>query len=141
MHPKLLKTCFGILYSLVAAVVALPSTSSRVSAAEAFIVLPGEASRYGGAQGREDFVKPSHPNGFPRESLLDQMIHPAIVGGRLREVAVAEPIRERDDLRPPALRRGSMDAAFEAALGGALFERSKEVQLRRRALRVRLDNG
>ena len=58
MHAKLLKTCFGILYSLVAAVVALPSTSSQVSAAEAFIVLPGEASRYSGAQGREgDFTE------------------------------------------------------------------------------------
>jgi hypothetical protein len=59
MHAKLLKTsCFGILYSLVAAVVALPSTSSRVSAGEAFIVLPGEASRYSGAQGREgDFTE------------------------------------------------------------------------------------
>jgi hypothetical protein len=33
MHAKLLKTRFGILYSLVAAVVALPSTSSQVSAA------------------------------------------------------------------------------------------------------------
>ena len=43
MHAKLLKTRFGILYSLVAAVVALPSTSSQVSAGEeAFIVLPGE---------------------------------------------------------------------------------------------------
>jgi mannose-6-phosphate isomerase-like protein (cupin superfamily) len=59
MHAKLLKTsCFGILYSLIAAVVALPSTSSRVSAGEAFIVLPGEASRYSGAQGREgDFTE------------------------------------------------------------------------------------
>ena len=59
MRAKLLKTsCFGILYSLVAAVVALPSSSSRVSAGEAFIVLPGEASRYSGAQGREgDFTE------------------------------------------------------------------------------------
>src|ERR1700733_12755075 len=58
MHAKLLKTWFGILFSLVAAVVALPSTSSQVSAAEAFIVLPGEASRYSGAQGREgDFTE------------------------------------------------------------------------------------
>src|SRR6266404_2159525 len=72
---------------------------------------------------------PNVANGFARESLLDQMIHPAIavVGGGLREVAVAEPIRERDDLRPPALCRGSMDATFEAALSGVLFERSKEV--------------
>ena len=42
MHAKFLNTRFGILYSLVAAVVALPSTSSQVSAGEeAFIVLPG----------------------------------------------------------------------------------------------------
>ena len=58
MHAKLLKTRFGILYSLVAAVVALPSTSGQVSAGEAFIVLPGEASRYSGPQGREgDFTE------------------------------------------------------------------------------------
>ena len=59
MQAKLLKTRFGILYSLVAAVVALPSTSSQVSAGEgAFIVLPGEAPRYSGQQGREgDFTE------------------------------------------------------------------------------------
>ena len=59
MHAKLLKTRFGILYSLVAAVVALLSTSSQVSAGEeAFIVLPGETPRYSGQQGREgDFTE------------------------------------------------------------------------------------
>ena len=59
MHAKLLKTRFGILYSLVAAVLALPSTSIQVFAGEgAFIVLPGEASRYSGQQGREgDFTE------------------------------------------------------------------------------------
>ena len=84
MHAKLLKTRFGILYSLVAAVVALPSTSSQVFAGEeAFIVLPGETPRYSGQQGREGdftellatadktggssafFVKPSHPRAAP----------------------------------------------------------------------------
>ena len=84
MHAKLLKTRFGILYSLVAAVVALPSTSSQVFAGEeAFIVLPGEAPRYSGQQRREgdftellatadklgvcsdSFVKPSHPRAAP----------------------------------------------------------------------------
>ena len=84
MQAKLLKTRFGILYSLVAAVVALPSTSSQVSAGEgAFIVLPGEAPRYSGQQGREQdftellatlikpgvrsasFVRPSHPRAAP----------------------------------------------------------------------------
>ena len=84
MHAKLLNTRFGILYSLVAAVVALPSTSSQVSAGEeAFIVLPGETPRYSGPQGREGdftellatadrtggssafFVKPSHPRAAP----------------------------------------------------------------------------
>ena len=59
MHAKFLNTRFGILYSLVAAVVALPSTSSQVSAGEeAFIVLPGETPRYSGPQGREgDFTE------------------------------------------------------------------------------------
>jgi hypothetical protein len=59
MHAKLLNTRFGILYSLVAAVVALPFTSSQVSAGEeAFIVLPGETPRYSGPQGREgDFTE------------------------------------------------------------------------------------
>src|SRR5215467_3928101 len=54
MHAKLVK--LGLLYSLVVAVVvlALPSISSQVSAGEeAFIVLPGEASRFRGQQGRE----------------------------------------------------------------------------------------
>ena len=50
MHAKLVK--FGLLYSLV--VLALPFISSQVSAGEeAFIVLPGEASRFRGQQGRE----------------------------------------------------------------------------------------
>ena len=60
MHAKLMKTRFGLLYSLVAAVLALPSISAQVSAGEegAFIVLPGEASRYSGPQGREgDFTE------------------------------------------------------------------------------------
>jgi hypothetical protein len=61
MHAKLMKTRFGLLYSLVAAVVVLaqPSISAQVSAGEeAFIVLPGEASRYSGQQGREgDFTE------------------------------------------------------------------------------------
>ena len=59
MHAKVLKTCFGILYSLVAVIVALPCTASQVSAGEeAFIVLPGEATRYSGQQGREgDFTE------------------------------------------------------------------------------------
>jgi mannose-6-phosphate isomerase-like protein (cupin superfamily) len=60
MHAKLMKTRFGLLYSLVAAVLALPSISVQVSAGEegAFIVLPGEASRYSGPQGREgDFTE------------------------------------------------------------------------------------
>ena len=61
MHTKLMKIRFGLLYSLVAAVVvlALPSISAQVSAGEeAFIVLPGEASRYSGQQGREgDFTE------------------------------------------------------------------------------------
>ena len=56
MHAKLMKTRFGLLYSLVAAV-ALPS--AQVSAGEeAFIVLPGETPRYSGQQGREgDFTE------------------------------------------------------------------------------------
>src|SRR5258705_4032306 len=56
MHAKLMKTRFGLLYSLVAAV-ALPS--AQVSAGEeAFIVLPGETPRYSGPQGREgDFTE------------------------------------------------------------------------------------
>ena len=56
MHTKVMKTRLGLLYLLVAAVVvlALSSFSRSVSAAEgAFIVLPGEASRYSGQQGRE----------------------------------------------------------------------------------------
>jgi quercetin dioxygenase-like cupin family protein len=56
MHAKLVKTRFGLLYSLVAAVVvlAVPSISRQVCAGELpFVVLPGEASRYGGPQGRE----------------------------------------------------------------------------------------
>ena len=56
MHTKLMKTRSGLLYSLFAAavVVALPSISRQVSAGEAaFIVLPGEAPRYSGPQGRE----------------------------------------------------------------------------------------
>ena len=59
MHAKLLKTRFGILCILVAAVVVLPSTSSLVVAGEeAFIVLPGEAPRFSGQQGREgDFTE------------------------------------------------------------------------------------
>jgi len=61
MHPKLMKTRCGLLCSLGAAVVvlALPFVSSQVAAGEeAFIVLPGEASRYGGQQGREgDFTE------------------------------------------------------------------------------------
>jgi len=58
MHAKLMKTRFGLLYSLVV-VLALPSISAQVSAGEeAFIVLPGEASRYSGQQGREgDFTE------------------------------------------------------------------------------------
>jgi quercetin 2,3-dioxygenase len=53
MPAKLVK--FGLLYSIVVAVVVLglPSISSQVSAEEAFIVLPGEASRFSGQQGRE----------------------------------------------------------------------------------------
>jgi len=56
MHTKVMKTRLGLVYLLVAAVVvlALPSISAQVSAGEeAFIVLPGEASRYSGQQGRE----------------------------------------------------------------------------------------
>ena len=57
MQSKLLKTRFGLLYSLVAAMILLvvPSGSPPVAAeeGEAFIVLPGEAPRYGGQQGRE----------------------------------------------------------------------------------------
>jgi quercetin 2,3-dioxygenase len=56
MHAKLMKTRFGLLYSLVAAVVvlAMPSISRQVSAGEGpFVVLPGEASRYSGPEGRE----------------------------------------------------------------------------------------
>ncbi|WP_334262076.1 hypothetical protein [Bradyrhizobium sp. 6(2017)] len=81
MHAKLLKARFGLLYSLIATVV-LPS--APVSAGdEAFIVLPGEPTRYSGQQGREGdftellatadktggssaiFVKPSHPRAVP----------------------------------------------------------------------------
>lgn len=59
MRANLIKTRFGLLCSLLAAVVALPSTSRQVSADEAgFIVLPGEAPRYSGQQGREgDFTE------------------------------------------------------------------------------------
>ena len=56
-----MKTRLGLLYLLAAAVVvlALSSISRPVFAAEgAFIVLPGEASRYSGQQGREgDFTE------------------------------------------------------------------------------------
>ena len=50
MNSKVMKTRFGLLYLLAAAVLALSSSLSRsVFAAEgAFIVLPGEASRYSG---------------------------------------------------------------------------------------------
>jgi len=52
MQSKLMKTRFGLLYSLVAAMILLvgPSGSPAVAAGEgeAFIVLPGEAPRYGG---------------------------------------------------------------------------------------------
>ncbi|MCC8952851.1 cupin domain-containing protein [Bradyrhizobium sp. Pear77] len=61
MHTKAMKTRLGLLYLLAAVVVvlALSSISRPVFAAErAFIVLPGEASRYGGQQGREgDFTE------------------------------------------------------------------------------------
>src|SRR5215475_8296964 len=56
MDTKVMKTRLGLLYLLAAAVVvlALSSISSPVFAIEgAFIVLPGEASRYRGQQGRE----------------------------------------------------------------------------------------
>ena len=87
MHAKLMKTRFGLLYSLVAAV-ALPS--AQVSAGEeAFIVLPGETPRYSGPQGREGdftellatadktggssafFVKPSHPRAAPLRTCME----------------------------------------------------------------------
>jgi len=61
MHTKVMKTRLGLLYLLATAVVvlALSSISRSVFAAEgAFIVLPGEASRYSGQQGREgDFTE------------------------------------------------------------------------------------
>ena len=62
MHAKPTKTCFGLLSLVAAAVVlALPFVSGQVSAGEgeeAFIVLPGEAPRYSGQQGREqDFTE------------------------------------------------------------------------------------
>jgi quercetin 2,3-dioxygenase len=62
MHAKIMKALFGLLLSLLAAVVivlALPSISPQVFAGEeAFIILPGEASRYSGQQGREgDFTE------------------------------------------------------------------------------------
>ena len=57
MQAKLMKTRFGLLCSFVAAAFLLivPSGSSPAIAAEAeaFIVLPNEATRYGGQQGRE----------------------------------------------------------------------------------------
>jgi quercetin dioxygenase-like cupin family protein len=57
MQANLIKMRFGLLYSLAAAVVflVLASGSPAVAAeqGEAFIVLPGEAPRYGGQQGRE----------------------------------------------------------------------------------------
>jgi quercetin 2,3-dioxygenase len=58
MHAKIMK---ALLLSLLAAVVvlALPSISPQVLAGEeTFIILPGEASRYSGQQGREgDFTE------------------------------------------------------------------------------------
>jgi mannose-6-phosphate isomerase-like protein (cupin superfamily) len=62
MQSKLMKTRFGLLYSLVAALILLvvPSGSPAVAAGEgeAFIVLPGEPTRYSGQQGREgDFTE------------------------------------------------------------------------------------
>src|SRR5215207_5634103 len=57
MRAKLMRKRFGLLYSLIAVMVlfALPSGSPAVAAGqgEAFIILPGEAPRYGGQQGRE----------------------------------------------------------------------------------------
>jgi quercetin dioxygenase-like cupin family protein len=57
MQANLMKMRSGILYSLAAIVVflVLPSGSPALAAeeGEAFIVLPGEAQRYGGQQGRE----------------------------------------------------------------------------------------
>src|SRR3954469_25973599 len=57
MQAKLMKTRFGLPCSFVAAAFLLivPSGSSPAIAAEAeaFIVLPTEATRYGGQQGRE----------------------------------------------------------------------------------------
>jgi uncharacterized RmlC-like cupin family protein len=61
MHTKVIKARLGLFNLLAAAVVvlALSSISRPVFAAEgAFIVLPGEASRYSGQQGREgDFTE------------------------------------------------------------------------------------
>jgi quercetin dioxygenase-like cupin family protein len=61
MQANLMKMGFGLLYSLAAAVVVPLAGSPPVAAAEgeAFIVLPGEAPRYGGQQGREaDITEP-----------------------------------------------------------------------------------
>jgi quercetin 2,3-dioxygenase len=56
MQANLMKMGFGLLYSLFSAVVSLVLLSGSPAVAgegEAFIVLPGEAPRYGGQQGRE----------------------------------------------------------------------------------------
>src|SRR5580704_11545184 len=54
MRTKAMKTRLGYLLAAAVVVLALSSISRRVSAAEgAFIVVPGEASRYSGQQGRE----------------------------------------------------------------------------------------
>jgi hypothetical protein len=59
MRTKAMKTRLGYLLAAAVVVLALSSISRRVSAAEgAFIVVPGEASRYSGQQGREgDFTE------------------------------------------------------------------------------------
>ena len=98
MHAKLLNTRFGILYSLVPAVVALPSTSSQVSAGEeAFIVLPGENRINLACPVKSPCRDRTEPTGPPTGNRA----------ASLHSIALQEPLRSG-----PVLKRGRADAHF-----------------------------